>query len=147
MRIAMREWEVLFVNNPADDYALIMEFWFGDENVAVVRRQEYSLVVDLYGTGRNPVVIPLDWLIEELRAIQRDASRTSSSKRARICYEGQTVATVEGQPEDLAVYLSGTGRKSVVVSLDWLLQHLETGRLDLLKDLDQTKTAQREEGT
>ena len=24
MRIAMREWEVLFVNNPADDYSLIM---------------------------------------------------------------------------------------------------------------------------
>jgi hypothetical protein len=132
----MREWEVLFVNNPADDYALMMEFWFGDEQIAVIRRQGKSLVVDLYGTGRNAVVIPLDWLIEKLQAIQRDASEIGSFKRARICYEGQTVATAEGQPEDMAVYLCGTGRKSVVVSLDWLLQHLQTGREDLLKDVD-----------
>jgi hypothetical protein len=133
----MREWEVIFVNNPADDYALIMEFWFGDEQIAVVRRQEKSLVVDLYGTGRNPVVIPLDWLIEKLKAIQRDASR--SFKGTEICYEGQTVATIEGQLGDMAVYLYGTGRKSVVVLLDWLLQQLQTGREDLLKDVDHTE--------
>jgi len=132
----MPEWEVLFVNNPADDYALTMEFWFGDEQMAVVRRQGKSLFVDLYGTGRSPVVIPLDWLIEQLQAIQRDASEKGNSKRMGICYEGQTVATVEGQLEDLGLYLYGTGRKSVVVSLDWLLQNLKIGREDLLKGVD-----------
>lgn len=129
----MGEWEALFANDPDNDYALIMEFWFGDEQIGVVRDGKEGLSVDLYGTGSEPVVIPLAWLIDRLVAAQESNSSPNKIHRSEIHYSGITVARIEGFVGDLVVYLYGSGRKAVLVSFEWLLGRLVVAREDLLK--------------
>ena len=57
----MKEWAADFGNDPDDDYNLIVEILYGDEDVAVIRQSHQGLTLKLYPNNKE-LSIPIDWL-------------------------------------------------------------------------------------
>lgn len=63
--------EVLYCNDPDDDFSLTLELTHQGEIWAIVRNHAGSLRVDVYPT-RRPIRIPLQWLLERLQQAASD---------------------------------------------------------------------------
>ena len=132
-RPSMSEWEYFFVNDPNQDYTLTMELWFGDEQIAIVRKSVEGLSLDLYGSGSRTIAISLDWIIEKLKEARPRSPAASPLDRSEIWFSGRRVAEVEGFAGDLAIRLYGSGTRPVLVSHDWLTEGLLAAREELSK--------------
>ncbi len=58
----MEEWTAYYVNNPDDDYNLVLEILHNDNDVALVYQVENGLKLKYYA-NENDLVIPVDWLL------------------------------------------------------------------------------------
>jgi hypothetical protein len=58
----MEEWTAYYVNNPNDDYNLVVEILHGESEFAWIFKEEGSLKLKFYAHGED-VTIPGDWLI------------------------------------------------------------------------------------
>ncbi|WP_085832444.1 hypothetical protein [Clostridium merdae] len=57
----MSGWNADFANDPFDDYNLIVEILFNDEDVAVIKQGEDGLEMKWYATNKD-LIIPVEWL-------------------------------------------------------------------------------------
>lgn len=57
----MNEWTADFTNDPFDDYNLIVEILFNDEEVAVIKQGSDGLMIKWYASDEDHL-IPIDWL-------------------------------------------------------------------------------------
>ena len=58
----MQEWSADFVNDPSDDYNLIVEVLCDDKDVAVIRNNGRELTIKWYPRASG-LEVPVDWLI------------------------------------------------------------------------------------
>ncbi|MFA9557679.1 hypothetical protein ACERII_10275 [Evansella sp. AB-rgal1] len=61
----MSEWEAIIVNDPDDDYNLVIELELDDDCVGVIRKRSGKLEV-VFLTSMDNIAIPGDWLAEIL---------------------------------------------------------------------------------
>ena len=61
----MEQWSADFTNDPFDDYNLIVEILFNNEEVALINRGKKGLEIKWYPNERE-ITIPLKWLIKIL---------------------------------------------------------------------------------
>lgn len=57
----MSGWTADFVNDPFDDYNLIVEILFNDEDVAVIKQGNNGLEMKWYASDKD-LTIPVEWL-------------------------------------------------------------------------------------
>mgnify|MGYP000901461224 CR=1 FL=1 len=57
----MSGWTADFANDPFDDYNLIVEILFNDEDVAVIKQGKDGLEMKWYATDKD-IIIPVEWL-------------------------------------------------------------------------------------
>ena len=57
----MKQWEADFTNDPNDDYNIVVEILYGDEDVAVIKRSDSGLVIKWY-PGKGELTVPINWL-------------------------------------------------------------------------------------
>ena len=57
----MKQWTADFVNDPYDDYNLIVEILYDDEEIAVIKRGQQGLEMKCY-PNKEELTIPIDWL-------------------------------------------------------------------------------------
>ena len=69
----MDKWTADFTNNPFDDYSLIVEILYNDDDVAVIKNGEKGLELKLYPTEEE-LTIPLDWLTGLFSEAQKQLS-------------------------------------------------------------------------
>jgi len=69
----MKEWTSVWTNDPDDDYNLILELSYDDEEVAVIKRSPNGLILKWY-TSPEGLVIPVDWLSGLLLSAQEGIS-------------------------------------------------------------------------
>jgi len=56
----MKEWTAVWTNDPDDDYNLILEILYDDEEVAVVKQSQQGLILKWYVSPKG-LIIPVDW--------------------------------------------------------------------------------------
>ncbi|MBC7765435.1 MAG: hypothetical protein H7Y41_03035 [Hyphomonadaceae bacterium] len=61
----MSGWSADFSNDPFDDYKLIVEILFNDEDVAVIKQGISGLEIKWYSSDID-YIIPMEWLLELL---------------------------------------------------------------------------------
>jgi len=57
----MKQWTADFCNDPYDDYNLIVEILFGDEEIAVIKQGHQGLELKWY-PNEEEIVVPIVWL-------------------------------------------------------------------------------------
>lgn len=57
----MSGWNADFANDPFDDYNLIVEILFNNEDVAVIKQGKDGLEMKWYATNKD-LIIPVEWL-------------------------------------------------------------------------------------
>ena len=65
-----KEWSADFANDPYDDYNLIVEILYGDEDIAVIKRSQIGLEIKFY-PNTEELLIPFDWLLRLLLETER----------------------------------------------------------------------------
>lgn len=70
----MGKWEAVFVNNPHNDYELIVEITHDDEDVALIRRGKNGLEMKWYVT-KSDLIVPLEWILEIIIKAKRDLEK------------------------------------------------------------------------
>jgi hypothetical protein len=58
----MQKWSADFVNDPSDDYNLIVEVLYDDKDVAVIHNIGEGIVIKWYPQACG-LEVPIDWLI------------------------------------------------------------------------------------
>ncbi|MFL0269323.1 hypothetical protein [Candidatus Clostridium radicumherbarum] len=61
----MKGWTADIVNNPNDDYNLMIEILYNEVDVAVIYKCEDELILKYYA-NKDDLVIPVDYLIKLL---------------------------------------------------------------------------------
>lgn len=59
--VTLNKWNALFVNDPDNDYNLMIELEYEEENVGYIVRKENRIEVVFYPSV-NKITLPLDWL-------------------------------------------------------------------------------------
>jgi hypothetical protein len=59
----MPKWEYNFVNDPSNDYELVVEIFYDEEEVAVIKQEKHGLYYKWYANDRD-IIIPFDWLLK-----------------------------------------------------------------------------------
>lgn len=59
----MSAWSVDYVNNPYDDYNLVIEVLHNDEDVAFISQGNNGLEIKWYPTEKE-LIVPIDWLVD-----------------------------------------------------------------------------------
>ena len=62
----MKKWSADFVNNPHEDYNLMIEILYDEEEVAVVKKDENDRLVMKWYPTEKELFIPVDWIIKLL---------------------------------------------------------------------------------
>jgi hypothetical protein len=57
----LKKWTADFVNDPNDDYNLIIEVLCDEEEIAIIRRKKDDLEMQWYANAEE-IVIPVEWL-------------------------------------------------------------------------------------
>ena len=57
----MKQWTADFTNDPYNDYSLIIEVLYDDEEVAVIKQEQNELTLQVYPNDKE-LIIPIDWL-------------------------------------------------------------------------------------
>ena len=57
----MKQWTADFGNDPYDDYNLIVEILYGDEEIAIIKQGQHELEMKWY-PNKEELTIPIDWL-------------------------------------------------------------------------------------
>jgi hypothetical protein len=68
--IEMRQWSAVFVNDPYDDYNLIVEILCDDEIVAIIRNVNEEIILQWY-SKEDKLEVPVDWLLGLLTEAKR----------------------------------------------------------------------------
>lgn len=71
----MSGWTADFANDPFDDYNLIVEILFDDEDVAVIKQGKDGLEMKWYATDKD-IIIPVEWLNGLLNEAKERLKRT-----------------------------------------------------------------------
>ena len=58
----MSQWTANFINDPNNDYELMIEILCDDEEVCVIKHGESNLEFTLFSHNKD-IVIPFDWLL------------------------------------------------------------------------------------
>lgn len=58
----MKQWTADFANDPHDDYNLIVEILYDDEEIAVIKQGQKGLEMKWY-PNKEELLIPIDWLL------------------------------------------------------------------------------------
>jgi hypothetical protein len=58
----MKGWAADFVNDPYNDFEIIVEILYDEEDVAVMRKAEDGLVLQWYKSDKQ-LIVPVDWLM------------------------------------------------------------------------------------
>ena len=61
----MEQWSADIANDPFDNYNLIVEILFNDENIAVIKQGKEGLEIKWY-PNKEELTIPLKWLLNLL---------------------------------------------------------------------------------
>ena len=61
----MSKWVADFTNDPTNDFNLVVEILYNDEDVAVIRQGEEGLELKWYARNTD-LTVPLDWVMEIL---------------------------------------------------------------------------------
>jgi hypothetical protein len=64
----MEKWSADFVNNPNEDYNLMVEILYDEEEIAVVKKDENGRLIMKWYPTEKELLIPVDWLIRLLAA-------------------------------------------------------------------------------
>lgn len=70
----MSGWTADFANDPFDDYNLIVELLFNDEDVAVIKQSNDGLEMKWYASDKD-LTIPVEWLNGLLREAKERLKR------------------------------------------------------------------------
>lgn len=71
----MDGWIANYVNNPNDDFNVVLEILHNDDDVALIYRGDSGLNLKYYA-NENDVVIPLNWLLDLLSDAVKKLSNT-----------------------------------------------------------------------
>lgn len=71
----MNGWTADFTNDPFDDYNLIVEILFNDEDIAVIKQGNEGLEMKWYASNKD-IVIPVEWLDGLLNEVKERLRRT-----------------------------------------------------------------------
>lgn len=67
----MSNWTADFVNDPYNDYEMIVEILYNDEDIAVIRQGKDGLELKWYA-HQNDLVVPFEWIADLfMEAIKR----------------------------------------------------------------------------
>ena len=66
----MSNWTADFSNDPNDDYNLIVEILFNEEDIAVIRKGKEGLEIIWYPSEKE-LVLPLQWLSSLLNEVEK----------------------------------------------------------------------------
>lgn len=61
----MKGWTADIVNNPNDDYNLVVEILYNEVDVAVIYKSEDELLLKYYA-NKDDLVVPVDYMIKLL---------------------------------------------------------------------------------
>jgi len=59
----MKQWIADFANDPHDDYNLIVEILYDEEEIAVIKQGQQGLEMKWY-PNQEELTVPVDWLSE-----------------------------------------------------------------------------------
>lgn len=59
----MSNWTADYANDPYNDYEMIVEILYNDEDIAVIRQGEGGLELKWYA-HQNDLVVPLEWIAD-----------------------------------------------------------------------------------
>lgn len=68
----MSEWVADFVNDPKDDYNLVIEILYKGQEIGVIKHKKHNLKLLLYPHDEN-ISIPLDWLFALINEINKES--------------------------------------------------------------------------
>ena len=58
----MRGWTADYVNDPYNDFEIVVEILYNDKDVGVIYKGEHGLEIKWYGNNKS-LVIPVEWLV------------------------------------------------------------------------------------
>lgn len=61
----MKGWSADFVNDPNNDFEVVIEILYEDKDVAVIRQGDDGLEIHWYENTKR-LVVPVDWLVKLL---------------------------------------------------------------------------------
>lgn len=61
-----KKWSANFVNDPNNDFELIVEICYGNEDIAIIRKEKEVIKFKFYKNDEN-INIPFDWLFEVMK--------------------------------------------------------------------------------
>lgn len=61
----MEKWTANFINDPHNDYNLIIEVNYDGNDVAIIKMEQHGLELHLYAHNKD-LKIPADWLLKLL---------------------------------------------------------------------------------
>ena len=139
----MNQWESYFINDPYDDYNLVIEILCDDVDVAVIQQRQQGLFLRWYVIPKG-LIIPVDWLsslllrakegliepnpmIKESVTNQWTASWGNSSDNdcnhiVLIYCDGSEIARIKQgeQGEQELILECYPAQKDLVIPVDWL---------------------------
>ena len=65
----MEKWSADFVNNHYDDYNLIVEILYNNEEIAVVKQGKHGMEMKWYPNVKE-LTIPMDWFLELIKEFE-----------------------------------------------------------------------------
>jgi hypothetical protein len=66
----MNEWAADFTNDPFNDYNLIIEILYNNEDVAVIKQGDRGMEMKWYASDKD-ITIPVEWLNDLLNEAKR----------------------------------------------------------------------------
>lgn len=65
----MRGWTADYVNNPYNDFEIVVEILYNDKDVGVIYKDEQGVAIKWY-ENNEPLVIPVEWLVVLLMEVK-----------------------------------------------------------------------------
>lgn len=69
----MKQWTADIANDPFDDYNLVFEILYGEEEVAIIRKGKEGLEIQWF-CQKEELIIPFDWLFGLMAAAKERLS-------------------------------------------------------------------------
>jgi len=67
----MEKWTANIINNPNNDYEIMIEINYGKIDVAAIKSGQNGLELELYANNKN-FKIPVEWLLDLLHKAKQD---------------------------------------------------------------------------
>ena len=137
--IILNQWTSYFINDPDDDYNLVVEILCDDRDVAVIHQRKQGLLLKWY-TNPKGLIIPVDWLsslllrakegliepnpsIDEIITNQWTAGFANDSDSdyltVKILCDEKIVAVIKQAKQSLILEWYDSP-KGLVIPVDWL---------------------------